>query len=76
MTWEEVSAGIDAKAAVRFANEFAIEPPTETRTAPAGGTVPLVGWELVALAVAVGDEGLVEVAVPLIPDAEKLNDGA
>lgn len=72
-----VSAGRDANAAVRLENEFAIVPPTETRTAPLGGVVPLEGWTTVELADGVADgTGVVEVGVPLRPDAEKLNEGA
>lgn len=70
------SAGSDAKAEVRLANELATVPPTETRTAPDGGAVPLGGREVVAFAVAVGDNGVVEVPVPFVPVAEKLKDGA
>jgi len=43
MTCELVSAGRDTKADVRLEKEFSIAPLTEKITAPAGGTVPLVG---------------------------------
>lgn len=77
IVWDVESAGREDNAAVKFAKDSAIEPPTETRIAPTGGTVPLLRWELVlfAVAVAVGDDGEVVVPVPLVPDAEKLKDG-
>jgi len=75
MVCEVLSAGREAKAELKLAKEFAIAALTETRTAPTGGTVPLDGWDDVEFAttgVVVGDDGLVDVPVPLIPDAEKL----
>jgi len=77
MVWEVVSAGREASADVRLENEFAIVPPTETRIAPAGGVVPLVGRVLVEFAVGVADGTGVDVVgvAPLIPLAEKLYEG-
>lgn len=75
ITCGAVSAGSEAKADDRLANELATVPPTDTRTAPDGGTVPLDGREEVELAVAVGDDGEVGVPVPFVPLAEKLKDG-
>jgi hypothetical protein len=75
MICEVESAGSDAKAEVRLANELATVPSTDTRTALDGGSVPLEEWEVVAFAVAVGDDGVVEVPVPFVPVAEKLKDG-
>jgi len=71
-----LSAGSDANAAVKFRNELAMDELTETRTAPDGGVVPLVGCEVVAL---VEDTGVVvfdEVPLTVIPLDVQPKDGA